>query len=60
MAFAVFFKMCMCVFFQINTFISSLPNGGAGAAGKTVEKNIELNKVVRIRILKNTICKTYF
>ena len=27
-------------------------NGGAGAAGMTVEKNIELNEVVRIRILR--------
>ena len=50
---------------QISTFISSLPNGGAGAAGMTVEKNIELNKVVRIQILrtislKHTVYKTYF
>ena len=27
-------------------------NGGAGNAGMTVEKNIELNEVVRIRILR--------
>ena len=51
--------------FQISTFISSLPNGGAGAAGMAVEKNIELNEVVRIRLLRtisleHTVYKTYF
>ena len=64
MAFAVLFKMCMCVFFQINTFISSLRNGGVGAAGMTGEKNIKLNEV-RIRLLRtisleHTVYKTYF
>ena len=52
-------------FFQISTFISSMRNGGAGAAGMTVEKNIELNEVVRIRILRtilleHIVFKTYF
>ena len=40
-------------------------NGGAGAADMTVEKNIELNEVVRIQILitislEHTVFKTYF
>ena len=65
MAFAVLYIKCVCVLFQISTFISSLPNGGAGAAGMAVEKNIELNEVVRIRILRtisleHTVFKTYF
>ena len=43
--------------FQISTFISSLPNGGAGAARMTDVKNIELSKVVRIRILRTISLK---
>ena len=35
-------------------------NGGAGAADMTVEKNIELNEVVRIRIQRTQYLKLIF
>ena len=59
--------MYVC-FFQISTFISSIRIGGAGAAGMTVEKNIELNEgvngvrilILRYISLEHTVFKTYF